>query len=116
MPWPGWSRRARPRDARPSGPDRGERGPVARSRARQYLVTSPVPLCADSLHNPVKPVPIPARFATAMLTTAEQLLGTPQRTVPLALALEKAERHKELSATFDRKTVLDKVLGELTKG
>jgi Fe-S-cluster containining protein len=83
---------------------------------RQYLVTSPVPLCADPFRNPVKPVPIPARFATAMLTTAEQLIGTPQYTVPLALALEKAERsERELSATFDRKDVLDRVLGELAK-
>jgi Fe-S-cluster containining protein len=84
---------------------------------RQYLVTSPVPLCADPLRNPVKPVPIPARFATAMLTTSEQLIGTPQYTVPLALALEKAERSAgELSGTFDRKVVLDRVLGELAKG
>ena len=84
---------------------------------RQYLVTSPVPLCTDPFRNPVKPVPIPARFATAMLTAAEQLIGTPQYTVPLALALEKAERHDaELSRTFDRKDVLDRVLGELAKG
>ncbi|HVK09042.1 MAG TPA: YkgJ family cysteine cluster protein [Gemmataceae bacterium] len=84
---------------------------------RQYLVTSPVPLCADPFRNPVQPVPIPARFASAMLTTTEQLIGTSQYTVPLALALEKAGRHeKELSATFDRNDVLDRVLGELAKG
>src|SRR5262249_33287155 len=68
----------------------------------QYLVTSPVPLCSDPLHNPVKPVPIPMRFATGMLTVAEQSFGRPQHTVPLVLALEYAEAHREeLDCRFD---------------
>jgi Fe-S-cluster containining protein len=69
---------------------------------RQYLVTSPVPLCSDPLHNPVKPVPMPLRFATAALTVAEQSLGRAQHTVPLVLALEYAEAHRdELERQFD---------------
>lgn len=59
---------------------------------RQYLVTSPVELCANPLENPVRPVPTLIPFAHAMLETSEALLGRPQRTVPLALALEFAAR------------------------
>jgi Fe-S-cluster containining protein len=69
---------------------------------RQYLVTSPAALCSDPLHNPVKPVPMPLRFATAALTVAEQLAGRPQHTVPLVLALEYAEAHRdELNQQYD---------------
>jgi Fe-S-cluster containining protein len=69
---------------------------------RQYLVTSPAPLCSDPLHNPVKPVPMPMRFATATLTVSEQSFGRPQHTVPLVLALEYAAAHREeLDHGFD---------------
>jgi Fe-S-cluster containining protein len=62
---------------------------------RQYLVTSPAALCADPLHNPVAPVAMPLAAATATLDSATELLGTPQYTVPLVLALEYAAAHRQ---------------------
>jgi Fe-S-cluster containining protein len=83
---------------------------------RQYLVTSAPALCADPLKEPVAPVPIPVRFASAMLATAEATLGTPQYTVPLVLALAYAEENKdELERTFPAKTVVETALRHLPK-
>jgi Fe-S-cluster containining protein len=68
---------------------------------RQYLVTSPAALCADPFHNRVEPLPLPIAAAGATLQTAEKMLGSPQYTVPLVLALEYAEAHREeLERTF----------------
>src|SRR5262245_24628527 len=62
---------------------------------RQYLVTSPAELCVDPFNNPVRPVRAPIAPAGATLRIAEEALGTPQYTVPLVLALEYAEAHRE---------------------
>jgi Fe-S-cluster containining protein len=68
---------------------------------RQYLVTSPAELCADPFSNPVRPVSIPIAPATATLRIGAELLGSPQFTVPLVLALEFAETHRaELERTY----------------
>lgn len=73
---------------------------------RQYLVTSPAELCADPFNNPVEPVPVPLRPATAMLAVGEKLLGSPQHSVPLTLALEYARRHTDsLTRTFPAEEV-----------
>jgi len=81
---------------------------------RQYLVTSPVPLCSDPLNNPVKPVPMPLRFATGMLTVAEESYGRPQHTVPLVLALEYAELHREeLECQFDARETFGRFMKAL---
>jgi Fe-S-cluster containining protein len=83
---------------------------------RQYLVTTPAALCADPLNQPVAPVPMPVRFASAMLATAEATLGTPQYTVPLVLALAYADENKdELERTFPAKTVVETALRHLPK-
>jgi hypothetical protein len=68
---------------------------------RQYLVTSPAALCEDPFNNPVEPLPVPIAAAGATLQTAEKMLGAPQYTMPLVLALEYAEsRRQELERTF----------------
>jgi Fe-S-cluster containining protein len=83
---------------------------------RQYLVTTPPALCDDPLNQPVAPVPMPVRFASAVLATAEATLGTPQYTVPLVLALAYAEENKdELARTFPAKTVVETALRHLPK-
>jgi Fe-S-cluster containining protein len=82
---------------------------------RQYLVTSPAELCANPFDNPVKPVPIPWAPATAALKTAEGLLGRPQYTVPLALALEYAAAHRdELERTFPAADLFRRAVQDLT--
>ena len=69
---------------------------------RQYLVTSPADLCQDPFDNPVEPIPIPIGAAGVALETATAMLGKPQITVPLVLALEYAEEHRtELERTFE---------------
>jgi Fe-S-cluster containining protein len=84
---------------------------------RQYLVTTPATLCTDPLHNPVEPVPMPVRFAHAALETAEGLNGTPQHTVPLVLALEYAETHRdELERRFDGPDVFGRFMNALAAG
>jgi Fe-S-cluster containining protein len=81
---------------------------------RQYLVTSPVPLCSDPLNKPVKPVPMPLRFATGMLTVAEQSFGRTQHTVPLVLALEYAQAHcEELDCQFDGRETFERFMKAL---
>jgi Fe-S-cluster containining protein len=74
---------------------------------RQYLVTSPPELCRDPLNNPVEVVPMPVAAAGAALRAAEQALGRPQFTVPLALALEYAAEHRdELERAFPAQELL----------
>jgi Fe-S-cluster containining protein len=68
---------------------------------RQYLVTSPAELCADPFNNPVEPVPVPLRPATAVLAATEKLLGQEQHSLPLTLAMEYVkDRSETLAQTF----------------
>lgn len=62
---------------------------------RQYLVTSPAQLCDAPLDKAVKPIPMPATFASAMLDIGEALTGHAQYSVPLALALDCAEAQRK---------------------
>jgi len=81
---------------------------------RQYLVTSPAELCVAPLDNDVKPVKVPATFATALMKAAEALTGQAQYTVPLVLALEQAEAQRaELERTHDAKAAFSKVMSAL---
>jgi hypothetical protein len=81
---------------------------------RQDLVTSPAALWSDPMHNPVRPVPMPLRFATAALAVAGQLTGRPQHTVPLVLALDYAEAHKdELERRFDARETFGRFMNAL---
>lgn len=81
---------------------------------RQYLVTSPAALCANPFENQVAPVPVPIRPATAMLRAASHFLGAPQFTVPLVLALEYAEAHREeLARTYDGEALLRRIIQQM---
>jgi Fe-S-cluster containining protein len=74
---------------------------------RQYLVTSPPSLCADPLTAPVAVVPLPLKPVGSMLKVSGAVVGRPQLTVPLMLALVYAERHRdELQRTADARQVL----------
>jgi hypothetical protein len=83
---------------------------------RQYLVTSPAELCADPFHNPVKPLPVPIAAAGAVLATATELLGRPQYTIPLVLALDYATAHRtELEHTFPSPDLFRRSLSALSR-
>ena len=74
---------------------------------RQYLVTSPPTLCANPLTAPVAVVPLPLKPVGSMLAASGNVVGRPQLTVPLMLALAYAERHgEELRRTADARQVL----------
>lgn len=62
---------------------------------RQYLVTSDPELCRNPFDNPVRVIPMPMAFAGATLKVCSDAIGEDQYTVPLALALEVAERERE---------------------
>ncbi|TAJ08293.1 MAG: YkgJ family cysteine cluster protein [Nitrospirae bacterium] len=62
---------------------------------RELLVTSPAELCQDLERNPVRPVPIPLRVGTVLALLWADLIGGPARFIPLPLALEWAERHRQ---------------------
>lgn len=82
---------------------------------RQYLVTSPAALCVDPFHNLVRLVPMPIAAAGATLQTAEKLTGAPQFTVPLVLALEFAEAHRQgLEHTFPARELYETWLSALS--
>lgn len=82
---------------------------------RQYLVTSPAANCRDPFTYKVQPVRMPIAAAGATLAVAEKMLGRPQFTVPLTLALDYAEAHRqELEQMFDAKEVFQTWLGALT--
>ena len=74
---------------------------------RQYLVTSPPTLCADPLTAPIAVVPLPLKPVGSMLKVSGAVVGRPQLTVPLMLALVYAERHRdELQRSADARQVL----------
>ena len=69
---------------------------------RQHLVTSSPALCADPFTHRADVVPMPLHAATALLAVTEHALATPQRTIPLVLALRYARRHRDvLARRFD---------------
>ncbi len=62
---------------------------------RQYLATTPAELCADPFSGAVETVPMALTPAHATLKIAQSKIGTPQYSIPLVLALEYAEAHRE---------------------
>ncbi len=81
---------------------------------RQYLVTTPAELCLDPLKNKVDVVPIPVAPAKAMLHAVEKVMGKTQLTIPLVLALEYDNRHRnELDRAFDSEQLLREWLAAL---
>lgn len=69
--------------------------PERPSACRDYLVSSPKELCARPLTEPVQVVPTILPMARAAMDAAAVLSGRAQRMVPLTLALEFAEQHRE---------------------
>jgi Fe-S-cluster containining protein len=81
---------------------------------RQYLVTSPAALCMNPFDNPVEVLPIPIAAAGAFQKVSTQLLGREQFTIPLTLALEYVERHREeLERTFESRELASRCVGSI---
>ncbi len=81
---------------------------------RELLVTSPAELCQDLEQNPVSPLPISMRIGSILGLLWGTLTSSPPRLIPLPMALEWAERHKEESRlTWPGSSLLDQVLDNM---
>lgn len=81
---------------------------------RELLVTSPAELCQDLERNPVRPVPIPLRVGTVLALLWADLVGGPARFIPLPLAPEWAERHRqETGRTWQGRELLERALDKV---
>ena len=79
-------------------------------------VTSPAALCSNPLDNPVEVLPIPIAAAGAFQKVSTSLLGREQFTIPLTLALEYVERHREeLERTFEARELASRCIRALTE-
>lgn len=81
---------------------------------RELLVTSPAELCQDLVKNPVKPLPVSVRVGSVLGLLWAALTNSPPRLIPLPIAVEWAERHREEATRTWRGTdLLDQVLDKL---
>ena len=81
---------------------------------RELLVTSPAELCQDLVQNPVTPLPVSMRIGSILGLVWGALTNSPPRLIPLPMALEWAERHKEESRqTWPGSSLLDQVLDNM---
>jgi Fe-S-cluster containining protein len=65
------------------------------SSCREYLVTSPASWCADPGLYQVRPVPLAAGMTEALAKLAAVLLHQEPQVIPMPLALDWAEEHRE---------------------
>ena len=81
---------------------------------RDLLVTSPAELCQDLVMNPVTPLPVSMRIGSILGLVWGALTNSPPRLIPLPMALEWAERHKEESRqTWPGASLLDQILDKM---
>ena len=84
------------------------------SACRELLVTSPAELCQDLVQNPVRPLPVSMRMSSILGLVWGTLTSSPPRLIPLPVALEWAERHKEESRrTWPGASLFDQVLDNM---
>jgi Fe-S-cluster containining protein len=81
---------------------------------RELLVTSPAPLCDNLVENPVTPLPVPVRIGTVLGMLWGALTNSSPRLIPLPLALEWAEQHRdEASRTWAGSSLIDQMLEKM---
>ena len=81
---------------------------------RELLVTSPAELCSDIVGNPVRPLPVPIRIGTVLGLVWASLTQSSPRLIPLPLALDWANRHRQESAqTWTGSALIDQMLDKM---
>lgn len=81
---------------------------------RELLVTSPAELCSDIVGNPVRPLPVPIRIGTVLGLVWASLTQSTPRLIPLPLALDWADRHRQESAqTWTGSGLIDQMLDKM---
>jgi hypothetical protein len=84
---------------------------------REYLVTSPADRCQRVFQEPIDKIELPVYVADAMVRTIHHVTGAPLESIPLVLALEWAEVHREtLSRTEDGLALLQTLVAETQQG
>lgn len=81
---------------------------------RELLVTSPAEWCQDPVTNPVQALPVPVRIGPALGLLWGELTDQPPRLIPLAIALDWAERHQtENQPRWQGTHLLDRALDKV---
>ncbi|WP_455387829.1 YkgJ family cysteine cluster protein, partial [Petrachloros mirabilis] len=81
---------------------------------RELLVTSPAELCHNIADNPVQALPVPVRIGTVLGLVWASLTNSTPRLIPLPLALEWAEQHRQESAqTWTGSALIDQMLDKM---
>ena len=81
---------------------------------RELLVTSPAELCDDIANNPVRPLPAPIRIGTVLGLSWATLTESEPRLIPLPLAIQWAETHREeLNRQWKGSTLIDELLNKM---
>ena len=89
--------------------------PYRPSICREYLVTSPAENCGTLGTAPIARIPVHVRLSEALARLAGKLLEREPEVVPLTLALEWAEAHREDGArTWDARFLLEGLVAELS--
>ena len=90
--------------------------PYRPSICREYLVTSPAENCGTLGKAPVARIPVHVRLSEALARLTGKLLDREPEVVPLTLALEWAEAHREEGArTWDPRVLLEGLVAELAR-
>ena len=81
---------------------------------RELLVTSPAELCDNIADNPVQALPVPVRIGTVLGLVWASLMNSTPRLIPLPLALDWAEQHRQESAqTWTGSALIDQMLDKM---
>ena len=92
--------------------------PFRPSICREYLVTSPAENCATLGETPVAPIvriPAAVRLSDALSRLTAKLLAREPEVVPLTLALEWAEQHRDDGRrTWDARFLIESLVAELS--
>jgi Fe-S-cluster containining protein len=81
---------------------------------RELLVTSPAELCNNIADNPVQALPVPVRIGTVLGLVWASLTNSTPRLIPLPLALDWAEQHRQESAqTWTGSALIDQMLDKM---
>jgi Fe-S-cluster containining protein len=88
--------------------------PSRPSICREYLVTSPAENCGQLGRRPVDRIPVNVRLSEALSNLTAKLLDKEAEVIPMTLALEWAEAHREDGRrTWDARTLIEGLAAEL---
>jgi Fe-S-cluster containining protein len=91
--------------------------PYRPSICREYMVTSPAENCAQLGLGPIARIPVSMRLSEALSKLTARLLEQEAEVIPLPLALEWADAHREEGArTWDARVLIEGLIAELSPG